>query len=576
MKIHLKNVFWRIFHPGSKADGFFRSIYHLFPSSRLNIYRLIIKSKKSYIKWVILQNQNLKNISKDHNKSIRVSFLIQCNNINDQFVITYESLLAQSISQWELIIAISESIQLPEWLINSDSIPNKIIIIRNHQVTINELLSKAIGDYFVCCSPGDQFRSTFIAAFLKYREENPNSVIFYNNCEFVTSPKSKSIPFFKPAKYSPEFLLSNNFLSRSLIKKDIAINHLAEVGNELEFLNQEWALLIRLYDDHHAITHIPYTMVLQKDNLQAHQNQIKNVLKSHFNLSVPSDFEVNLELQQININWHFSKPLVSIIIPTKNNKKFLHRFLDSLFNITNYPLYEVILVDNQSDETETLEFYESLSQNKQIQIIHNPRNFNYSEANNLGAENSNGDLLLFMNNDMEIIESNWLTELAQWALLPEIGVVGAKLLYPNRTIQHAGVVIGMQGIGGHLYHHAPEHYIGLMGSADWYRNVSAVTGACLMIQKSKFEELGCFFEGYRLTFSDVDLCQTSIKAGYRVLYNPNSVVVHHEGKSRGFYTPEEDIALARIRLKNVLDNGDPYFSEKLNLTPIPSPKFKFN
>ncbi len=314
-------------------------------------------------------------------------------------------------------------------------------------------------------------------------------------------------------------------------------------------------------------------MVLQKDNLQAIQNQIKNIIKYHFNLSVTSDFEVNLKSQQININWHFSKPLVSIIIPTKNNKKFLHRFLHSLFNITNYPLYEVILVDNQSDETETLEFYKSLSQNKQIHIIHNPRNFNYSEANNLGAENSNGDLLLFMNNDMEIIESNWLTELAQWALVPEIGIVGAKLLYPNRTIQHAGVVIGMQGIGGHLYHHAPEHYIGLMGSADWYRNVSAVTGACQMIRKSVFEEIGGFHEGYQLAFSDVDLCHKAIKNGYRVLYNPNSVLIHHQGKSRGFYTPYEDVILARERLNDVLENGDPYFSKSLTLTPIPNIKF---
>ncbi len=159
--------------------------------------------------------------------------MIQCNNINDQFVITYESILAQSISHWELIIAISKSTQLPEWLINSEYIPNKIIIIRNHQVIINELLSIAKGDYFVCCSPGDHFRSTFLAVFLKSREENHNSVIFYNNCEFVTSPKSKSIPLFKPEEYSPEFLLSYNFLSRSLIKKDIAITQLGEVGNQV-------------------------------------------------------------------------------------------------------------------------------------------------------------------------------------------------------------------------------------------------------------------------------------------------------------------------------------------------------
>ena len=304
--------------------------------------------------------------------------------------------------------------------------------------------------------------------------------------------------------------------------------------------------------------------------------KLKKFLKSHFILSGFGDFEVNLESQQININWHFSKPLVSIIIPTKNNKKLLRRFIDTLSKITTYPLYEVILIDNQSDKTETLEFYESLFENKHIKIIHNPGNFNYSKANNLGAANSNGDLLLFMNNDMEIIESNWLTELAQWALLPEIGIVGAKLLYPNRTIQHAGVVVGMQGIGGHLYQHTPDHFIGLMGSADWYRNVSAVTGACLMVRKSIFEELGGFYEGYQLAFSDLDFCQKSIENGYRVLFNPKSVIIHHQGKSRGFHTPDEDILLARKRLKDVLENGDPYFSKNLTLTPIPNVKFDIN
>ena len=165
MKTHLKNVFWRIFHPGSKVDGIFRSIYHLFPSSRLNIYRLITKSNNSYIKWLILQENKLKLISNNHEESIKVSFLIQCSDFNDQFVITYKSLLAQSISQWELIIAISESTQLPEWFKNSYSIPPKIIIIRNNQSIIEELLSKAIGDYFVCCTPGDQFTITFLAIF---------------------------------------------------------------------------------------------------------------------------------------------------------------------------------------------------------------------------------------------------------------------------------------------------------------------------------------------------------------------------------------------------------------------------
>jgi GT2 family glycosyltransferase len=229
-------------------------------------------------------------------------------------------------------------------------------------------------------------------------------------------------------------------------------------------------------------------------------------------------------------------------------------------------------VDNQSRNSNTLEYYKELLKNKRIRIISFQDKFNYSTANNIGASNSQGDLLLFMNNDMQITDPYWLNELAQWALIPEIGVVGGKLLYPNGTIQHAGVIIGMQGIGGHLYQHAPDHYIGLLGSSDWYRNVSAVTGACQMLRKSVFIELGGFHEEYQLTFSDIDLCYSAIKQGYRILYNPYSRVIHHQGVSRGFFTPDDDVILARKRIGEFIKNGDPYFSRNLTLSPIPKVK----
>ncbi len=245
-----------------------------------------------------------------------------------------------------------------------------------------------------------------------------------------------------------------------------------------------------------------------------------------------------------------------------------------MVTITDYPQFEIILVDNKSTNSNTINYYKILKEKSQVRIVSFFDKFNYSIANNLGASIASGELFLFMNNDMQIINSDWLTELAQWSLIPDIGIVGAKLLFPNRTIQHGGVIVGMQGIGGHLYQNAPDHYFGLIGSSDWYRNVSAVTGACQMIRKSVFTELGGFHEGYQLTFSDIDLCHSAIKNGYRVLYNPNSVVLHHQGKSRGYYTPNEDVILARKRLNDILENGDPYFSKNLTLSPIPFIKFR--
>jgi GT2 family glycosyltransferase len=167
---------------------------------------------------------------------------------------------------------------------------------------------------------------------------------------------------------------------------------------------------------------------------------------------------------------------------------------------------------------------------------------------------------------MQVLQPDWLAELAQWALLPEIGVVGAKLLHANHTIQHAGIIIGMQGIVGHLYLNAPDHYYGLMGSVDWYRDVSAVTGACQMVRRSVFEELGGYDEEYQLVFSDIDFCLKAIKKGYRNLYDPFATLIHFEGQSRGYRTPINDLARA---YEEWLRKDDPYFSPNLTYTTIP-------
>jgi GT2 family glycosyltransferase len=174
-----------------------------------------------------------------------------------------------------------------------------------------------------------------------------------------------------------------------------------------------------------------------------------------------------------------------------------------------------------------------------------------------------------MNNDMKVADSQWLRELTQWALLPEIGVVTGKLLHTNKTIQHAGIVIGMQGFMGHLYLNAPDHYFGLLGSVDWYRNVSAVTGACQMMRRSVFEELGGYDEEYQLVFSDIQFCLRAIQKGYRNLYDPFVALIHNQGQSRGYQTPIKDIARAYEQWEEWLQHDDPYFSPNLTYTNIP-------
>jgi len=185
-------------------------------------------------------------------------------------------------------------------------------------------------------------------------------------------------------------------------------------------------------------------------------------------------------------------------------------------------------------------------------------------VNNLGARQARGGFFVFLNNDVEVEAADWLNELVRWGCLPEIGIVGGKLLYPGGTIQHAGIVIGMEGHASHVFSGMPDGAAGPFGSTDWYRDVSAVTGACLAMRRDVFEQIGGFDERLVIAFGDVEICQRAIHAGYRVLYSPFARLIHYEGKTRANFIPEEDIRIGFEALKDAVRIGDPYYNPNLS------------
>jgi len=207
--------------------------------------------------------------------------------------------------------------------------------------------------------------------------------------------------------------------------------------------------------------------------------------------------------------------------------------------------------------------------NPQVSIIPYPKPFNYSEAINLGVHESSSELVLLLNDDMAILDKIWLDELVQWTVKPEIGVVGAKLLRQNRTIQHAGIVIGLSGFAGHIYLNAPENYQGLLGSSNWCRNFLALTGACQMVRREVFNQVNGYDETYRLAFGDIDFCLKVFEKGYLNVYSPFARLLHFEGSTRGYETPIDDTRKGYARLETYLINGDPYFSPNLTNSRIP-------
>lgn len=260
-------------------------------------------------------------------------------------------------------------------------------------------------------------------------------------------------------------------------------------------------------------------------------------------------------------------PLVSVIIPTRDRAELLAVVLDGLFAHTDYPALEVIVVDNGSTEPATRDLFARHNAEPRLRVLPAPGPFNFSDLSNRGAVAARGTILLFLNNDIEVLEPGWLTELASIASDPEIGAVGAKLLYPDGTIQHGGIVLGIGGIAGHSHLGLPGNAPGYFGRMGLSQEVSAVTGACLATRAQVFSEVGGFDAAHlAVAFNDVDLCLKIRAAGYRIVWTPHARLVHHESKSRGAEdTPEKrarfeaESRVMRERWEPVL-RADPYYN----------------
>ncbi len=230
-----------------------------------------------------------------------------------------------------------------------------------------------------------------------------------------------------------------------------------------------------------------------------------------------------------------ARPLVSVIIPSRDSHALISRTLEGLLEGTDYPSLEVIVIDNGSVDARVLELYERRSAGPTpFQAVIEPEPFNFSRAINKGIARARGDLILWLNNDVEILEPGWLTEMASCFAYPDVGVVGAKLLYPDRTLQHAGVIVGFGGLAGHWHLHAPEHYPAEMGRLWVRQSLSCVTGACLLVSRDLLARIGGLDEErFAIAYNDVDFCMRAVKAGYRIVWTPFAALIHHESASRG-------------------------------------------
>lgn len=265
-------------------------------------------------------------------------------------------------------------------------------------------------------------------------------------------------------------------------------------------------------------------------------------------------------------------PKVSIIIPNKDEAATLKTCITSILEKSTWTNYEILVVENGSEEAEILTYYEEIKGHPRIRLLYWDQGFNYSAINNFAAQQATGEYLLLLNNDTEVITPSWIEEMLMFAQRPDVGAVGAKLYYPDDTLQHGGLVLGVLGVAGHSQLGAPRSALGYMGNLVYARNVGGVTGACMMLRKEVYFAVGGLNEKFSVAFNDVDLCMRLYKEGYRIVFTPFAELYHYESKSRGADTaPERQQRFQSEvhRFKHLwapeLAAGDPYFNKNLSL-----------
>ncbi|MFK5600322.1 glycosyltransferase [Methylobacterium sp. HMF5984] len=401
------------------------------------------------------------------------------------------------------------------------------------------------------------------------------------NCDLVYSDESQSTlsidgtkSILKPS-WSPELLLAYDYFGhltaiRTCLLKNI-ISHSNDMSQSLSIAAAQWDLHLRVTEQTNKVERVA--------NILCHRIQIDD---KDLRLPASSDIDYDEVLKAawkrrghtatvsrssdgtFRSSWTLSAhPLVSIVIPNRNRAHLLRTCTNGIFNRTAYKNVEIIVVDNKSDDFHTIELYRELSENG-VRIIYFNEPFNYSRACNKGAVAARGEFLLFLNNDVEIVQADWLEQLVRAACEPGVGVVGAKLLYPSGEIQHAGVAIGLFSLAAHVFHRTPHNLWGPFGSPDTQRNLSAVTGACQLVRRTLFDLVSGYDEEFIIAYSDVLFCLDVARMGFRTVYLPSAILVHHEGASRGTESPQRDQILFAKRLRSLGFAADPYFHPALD------------
>lgn len=542
-------------------------------------------------------------------REVKFSILVPLYNTPEKFLRqAIESVVAQTYENWELCLADGSDAEhssvekiCKEYMEKdrkylqqcNSSLSDRIVykkLSKNEGISgnTNACYSMATGNYIALFDHDDVLHPGVLYEYMKAICEKGADYIY---CDETTFKGNKTIDdmitlHFKP-DFAPDNLRANNYICHFS-----AFDRKLLEGTELfrsQFDgSQDHDMILRLTSRAKCVVHVPKLLYYWRSHAGSVASDInaksyaieaaKGAVAAHlteqgfqnFEISSTKAFETIFRIKYEILG----NPKVSIVIPNKDHLEDLKRCVTSIVEKSTYDNYEIVIVENNSVTEEIFEYYKKLQENPAIRVITYEGDFNYSKINNLGVSQTTGDYVLLLNNDTQVITLDWMEELLMYAQRKDVGAVGAKLYYEDNTIQHAGVVLGLGAhrTAGHSHYRVSYNNLGYMGRLCYAQNVMAVTGACLMMRKSLFEQLGGLDESFAVSLNDVDICIRAWKAGYVNVFTPFAELYHYESVSRGLddqgekaqrYNRESEAF--RAKWKDLLEQGDPYYNPNFSL-----------
>jgi len=497
---------------------------------------------------------------------------------------TIDSIINQIYPHWELCIPnyVSTDITIQNILRKYTENDSRITILPDKPGS-NITLTNVSGEWIALLEPGTLLAESALFWIAKTINHNPDIYLIYSDEDKIDKSGRRFNPYFK-CDWNIDLFYSRNLLDHFGV---FSISKLKDIGgfNPRTRDTEYFYLSLRYIEsiNRKQIYHIP--RILYHWEVDNNQTALppetspsailagEKALNEHFSrIRIKAKAQVVRHGYRIHYALPDTFPMVSLIIPTRNGLDLLRQCIFSILEKTLYPNYEILIIDNASDDIELLKYLNTLSTDPKINILRDENPFNYSALNNKGVKLAKGELVGLLNNDLEVISPEWLSEMVSIALQPNVGAVGAKLWYPNDTLQHGGVILGIRGWAGHAHKGYSKLDPGYMGRMSLTSGFSAVTGACLIVRKKLYEELdGLNDIDLQVACSDVDFCLRLREAGYRNVWTPYAELYHHESATRGYEnTPEK-----RVRFSNEVDyminrwgdllRNDPAYSPNLTL-----------